>query len=104
MNTMAVQIVQIAVVGVSYKSEEESWAHRIFKRDIRVQPEMDMVEETLKLVRRRSPDEDGNKAKKVTDMMRRGIMSFMERQILANLRSKHCGALAARAIPWPTGF
>jgi hypothetical protein len=57
-NTMALQIVQIAVVGVSYNAEEESWAHRIFKRDIRVHPGADMVEETLKLLKRRSPDED----------------------------------------------
>ena len=54
-NTMALQIVQIAVVGVSYNAEEESWAHRIFKRDIRVQPGADMVEETLKLLKRRRP-------------------------------------------------
>jgi hypothetical protein len=84
-NTMALQIVQIAVIGVSYNSQEESWAHRIFKRDIRVQPDADMVDETLKLLKRRSPDEDGkDKPKRVTDMMRRGVMTFMERQVLAD--------------------
>jgi hypothetical protein len=88
-NTMTLQIVQIAVVGVSYNAEEESWAHRIFKRDIRVQPGADMVEETLKLLKRRSPDEDGrDKPRRVTEMMRRGVMTFMERQVLADaLRS-----------------
>ena len=88
-NTMALQIVQIAVVGVSYNAEEESWAHRIFKRDIRVQPGADMVEETLKLLKRRSPDEDGrDKPRRVTEMMRRGVMTFMERQVMADaLRS-----------------
>jgi hypothetical protein len=94
MNTMAIQIVQIAVVAVSYRSEEESWAHRIFKRDIRVQADSDMVEETLKLLRRRSPDQDGaDKPKKITDMMRRGVMTFMERQILAH----------ALKAPWRIG-
>jgi hypothetical protein len=94
MNTMAIQIVQIAVVAVSYRSEEESWAHRIFKRDIRVQADSDMVEETLKLLRRRSPDQDGaDKPKKITDMMRRGVMTFMERQILAD----------ALKAPWRIG-
>jgi hypothetical protein len=88
-NTMALQIVQIAVVGVSYNAEEESWAHRIFKRDIRVQPGADMVEETLKLLKRRSPDGDGkDKPRRVTEMMRRGVMTFMERQVMADaLRS-----------------
>lgn len=88
-NTMALQLVQIAVVGVSYNAEEESWAHRIFKRDIRVQPGADMVEETLKLLKRRSPDEDGaDKPRRITEMMRRGVMTFMERQIMADaLRS-----------------
>lgn len=88
-NTMTLQIVQIAVVGVSYNAEEESWAHRIFKRDIRVQPGADMVEETLKLLKRRSPDEDGkDKPRRVTEMMRRGVMTFMERQVMADaLRS-----------------
>jgi hypothetical protein len=94
LNTMAIQIVQIAVIAVSYRSEEESWAHRIFKRDIRIQADADMVEETLKLLRRRSPDQDGaDKPKKITDMMRRGVMTFMERQILAH---------ALRA-PWRIG-
>jgi hypothetical protein len=88
-NTMALQIVQIAVVGVSYNAEEESWAHRIFKRDIRVKPGTDMVEETLKLLKRRSPDEDAkDKPRRVTEMMRRGVMTFMERQVMADaLRS-----------------
>lgn len=82
-NTMAIQIVQIAVVAVSYRSEEETWGHRIFKRDIRVQPDADMVEETLKLLRRRSPDQDGaDRPKTISDMMRRGVMTFMERKIL----------------------
>lgn len=92
-NTMALQIVQIAVVGVSYKAQEESWAHRIFKRDIRITPDADIVEETLKLLKLRSPDEDNNKQRKITSMMTRGIMTFMERQILAT---------ALRA-PWRIG-
>jgi hypothetical protein len=83
-NTMALQIVQIAVVSASYNAEEESWAHRIFKRDIRFQPGRGIVEETLDLLKRRSPDHDGkDKPKKISDMMRRGVMTFMERQILA---------------------
>ncbi len=93
-NTMALQIVQIAVVAVSYKAEEEAWGHRIFKRDIRVQPGADMVQETLELLERRSPNQEGkSKPRRVTDMMRRGVMTYMERQILA-------GSLKA---PWRIG-
>ena len=93
-NTMALQIVQIAVVGVSYNAEEELWAHRIFKRDIRVHPGANMVDETLKLLRRRSPDEDSkDRPRRITEMMRRGVMTFMERQVMAD---------ALRA-PWRMG-
>jgi hypothetical protein len=70
-------------------AEEQSWAHRISKRDIRAQPGADMVEETLKLLKRRSPDEESkDKPRRVTEMMRRGVMTFMERQVMADaLRS-----------------
>lgn len=93
-NTMAVQVIQIAVVAASYNAHEESWAHRIFKRDIRVDPGANMVEETLNLLKRRSPDDTtGQKPKAVTDMMRRGVMTFMERQVLAD----------ALKAPWRMG-
>ena len=94
MTTMALQIVQIAVVAASYGCEESSWAHRIFKRDIRVQPGANMVEETLRLLHRRSPDQNGpDKPRKVTEMMRRGVMTLMERQVLAD----------ALQAPWRIG-
>ncbi len=93
-NTMAVQVIQIAVVAASYNAHEESWAHRIFKRDIRIDPGANMVEETLNLLKRRSPDDTtAQKPKAVTDMMRRGVMTFMERQVIAD---------ALRA-PWRMG-
>jgi hypothetical protein len=93
-STMALQIVQIAVVAVNYRAEEESWGHRIFKRDIRVQPGADMVQETLDLLARRAPNSgDKTKPRKVTDMMRRGVMTFMERQILGS----------ALKAPWRIG-
>lgn len=93
-STLALQIVQIAVTAVTYKAEEEAWAHRIYKRDIRVSGGADMIDETLKLLRKRSPnDDDANKPRRVTEMMRRGVMTFMERQVLAT---------ASRA-PWRLG-
>jgi hypothetical protein len=93
-NTMAVQVIQIAVVAASYNAQEESWAHRIFKRDIRIDPGSNMVEETLNLLKRRSPDDTtAQKPKAVTDMMRRGVMTFMERQVLAD----------ALKAPWRMG-
>lgn len=94
LSTMALQIVQIAVVAANYGREESCWGHRIFKRDIRVQPGADMVEETLRLLRRRSPDQDGSdKPKKISDMMRRGVMTFMERKVLGQ----------ALTAPWRIG-
>lgn len=93
-NTMALQVIQIAVVAASYNAQEESWAHRIFKRDIRIDPGSNMVEETLALLKRRSPDDATiTKPKAVTDMMRRGVMTFMERQVVAD----------ALKAPWRMG-
>jgi len=93
-NSLALQVIQIAVVGASYNGEEEAWAHRIFKRDIKVEPGANMVEIALDLLTRRSPDDTTKpKPKVVSDMMRRGVMTLMERQVLAD---------ALRA-PWRIG-
>ena len=68
----------LVYVPLPPNAEEESWAHRIFKRDIRVQPGADMVEETLKLLKRRRQTKSKDKPRRVTEMMRRGVMTFME--------------------------
>jgi hypothetical protein len=93
-NTLALQIIQIAVVGVSYRSAEEAWAHRIFKRDIRVQSGRSPVDIAIDVLSRRSPDDNTTpKRRAVTEMMRRGVMTLMERQVLGS----------ALTAPWRIG-
>jgi hypothetical protein len=84
-NTMALQIVQVAVIGVTYRAQEKMWGHRIFKRDITINSGQNVIGETLELLRRRAGIADeSSKALRVTDMMRRCVMTFMEREVLTN--------------------
>jgi hypothetical protein len=93
-HTIPVQIIQIAVATVTYHGEEETWANRIFRRDIPLRGGPTLIDDTIELLRRRAggPENSGGR-RKVTDMMRRGIMTFMERSVLAD---------KARA-PWRLG-
>ncbi|HVV51101.1 MAG TPA: hypothetical protein VHO06_15640 [Polyangia bacterium] len=93
-HTLPMQIIQIAVAAVTYNGEEQTWANRIFRRDIQLRPGASLIDETIELLKRRSgAPEAGGSRRKVTDQLRRGIMSYMERSVLAD---------GARA-PWRMG-
>jgi hypothetical protein len=82
-HTLPVQIIQIAVAAVTYNGEEQTWANRIFRRDIPLRGGASLIDETIELLRRRSGSpETGGARRKVTDQLRRGIMSYMERAVL----------------------
>lgn len=84
-HTLSLQIIQIAVATTSYYGQEEMWAHRIFRRDIPLKGGSSVLDDTLEILRRRSggPDNNGGR-RKITDMMRRGVMTYMERAVLAD--------------------
>ncbi len=93
-HTLPVQIIQVAVAAVTYDGEEQTWANRIFRRDIPLRGGASLVDDTIELLKRRSgaPDAGGSR-RQVTDQLRRGIMSYMERAVLTE---------RARA-PWRMG-
>lgn len=84
-HTLPVQIIQIAVATVTYNGQEQTWANRIFRRDINLRGGASLVDETIELLKRRSGGpENGGSRKKITDQLRRGIMTYMERVVLAD--------------------
>jgi hypothetical protein len=82
--SLPIQIIQIAVSAITYHGEESTWANRIFRRDIPLKGGNGLVEETIELLSRRADKEQKGGRRKVTDMMRRGVMTYMERVVLAD--------------------
>lgn len=79
--TLSMDIVQVAVALVSYRGEEETWAHRVFRRDVSMKPDGDLLERTMELLESRSSKTSSTRA--VTERLRRAIMTYMERVVLA---------------------
>jgi hypothetical protein len=87
-HTLPVQIIQIAVATVTYNGEEQTWANRIFRRDIPLRGGSSLIDETIELLKRRSGSaENGASRKQITDRLRRGIMTYMERSVLVEKAS-----------------
>jgi len=76
--TLPLSITQIGVCLVSYQGRQGSWAHRLFRRDLRERME-DPVEEVISVLQRR---ESGRDDQPMSDLARRGIMLHAERAIL----------------------
>lgn len=85
LHTLPLQIIQIAVATVTFDGEEQTWANRIFQRDIPLHGGSSLIDDTIEILRRRAGSpETGGSRRAVSDMMRRGVMTFMERAVLAN--------------------
>jgi hypothetical protein len=81
-DTIPLTITQIGVCLVSYNGEQGSWAHRLFRRDLRSKIG-DPVEEVLSVLERREKREaQGLGDEPISDLARRGIMTYAERKIL----------------------
>jgi len=82
-------ITQLGVCLVSYYGDQGSWAHRLFRRDLRVRG-LDPVEEALELLERRRQRggvEEPSRRDCLSELARRGIMTYAERAVLLH-RSK----------------
>jgi hypothetical protein len=84
-DTLPLTITQIGVCLVSYNGQQGSWAHRLYRRDLRAKMS-DPVEEILDLLHRREKrggqgQEDDNQDK-LSELAGRGIMAWAERAIL----------------------
>jgi hypothetical protein len=89
-DTLPVTITQIGVCLVSYRGDQGSWVHRIYRRDLRTSSTKSPVDETLEILeRRRQRGAVGHASSRdrLTDLARRGIMAFAERAVLLD-RSK----------------
>ena len=83
-DTLPITITQIGVCMVSYQGEQGAWGHRLFRRDLRMRGN-DTLEEALELLQRRQTRAGVDQAAQrdqLTELGRRGIMSYMERAIL----------------------
>ncbi|HYG82137.1 MAG TPA: hypothetical protein VD861_17185 [Pyrinomonadaceae bacterium] len=84
-DTLPLTITQIGVCLVSYQGQQGSWAHRLFRRDLRAKVK-DPVDEVLTALKWREKrggqgqEEDNDET--LSGMARRGIMAYAERAIL----------------------
>jgi hypothetical protein len=83
-DTLPVTITQIGVCLVSYRGDQGSWMHRLFRRDLRVGGDSP-IDETLRLLdrrRERAAVAEPSSRDRLTSMARRGIMAYAERAVL----------------------
>ncbi len=86
-DTIPLTITQIGVCLVSYNGEQGTWAHRLFRRDLRSRIG-NPVEEVMEILERREKREaQGTGAEELSELARRGIMSYAERAILKDKSS-----------------
>jgi hypothetical protein len=84
-DTLPVTITQIGVCLVSYRGDQGSWVHRIFRRDLRSEATRSPLEETMEILdrRRERAATDVTSPSDVLSMLaRRGIMAYAERAVL----------------------
>lgn len=79
-DTIPLTITQIGVCLVSYNGQQGSWAHRLFRRDLRERM-ADPIEE-LRAVFEKREKRDAINNDRVSDLTRRGIMAYAERALL----------------------
>lgn len=81
-DTIPLTITQIGVCLVSYNGNQGTWAHRLFRRDLRSRLQ-DPVEEVLTVLQRRERREaQGVGEETISELARRGIMTYAERALL----------------------
>jgi hypothetical protein len=83
-DTLPITITQIGVGVVSYRGDQGTWVHRMYRRDLRVSG-LDPVDETLELLERRHKRagfDMSSRRDTLSDLGRRGIMAYAERAVL----------------------
>jgi len=81
-DTLPLTITQIGVCLVSYNGNQGSWVHRLFRRDLRSR-QSNLVDEVMTVLERREKREgQGLGGDSLSELARRGIMTYAERAIL----------------------
>jgi hypothetical protein len=86
-DSLALTIIQLGVGVVSYKGDEGTWSYRLYRRDLRGVP-ADAYEEALALLEQREQRASVGVADPhdaITELGRRGIMTYAERAVLARM-------------------
>lgn len=84
-DSLPLTIVQIGVCLVSYRGDQGTWVHRVFRRDLRASSAKDLIEETIELLdkrKRRGAVDQKSSRDRLTELARRGIMEYAERAVL----------------------
>lgn len=82
---LPITIVQIGVCATSYRGQRGEWGHRMFRRDLR-RRSRNAVDDALALLearRSRTGYDRSSKRDQYNDLMRRGLMAYAERAVLA---------------------
>lgn len=86
-DSLALTIIQIGVCLVSYKGDEGTWAHRLYRRDLRSAADSP-VNEALQLIEardRRAAAGVEDHRDRLTELGSRGVMTYAERAVLTQL-------------------
>ncbi|MFQ3593825.1 MAG: hypothetical protein SNJ82_11660, partial [Gemmataceae bacterium] len=85
-DSLATTIYQLGIALVSYGGHENCWHQTLFRRDLRSH-HPDASEQVLALLQRREqrPGSDHDSREQMTELARRGILLFMEREILTHV-------------------
>ena len=84
-DTLPVTITQIGICLVSYRGDQGSWVHRIFRRDLRTSSTKSPVDETLEILEKRknrSAVDYTSARDRLSSLAKRGIMAYAERAVL----------------------
>jgi len=83
-DTLPVTIIQIGICLVSYQGDQGSWSQRLFRRDLRASTG-NALDDLLALLDNRAArgSVDADERGRLSDLARRGIMTYAERAILA---------------------
>ncbi|NCC30828.1 MAG: hypothetical protein EOM24_02250, partial [Chloroflexia bacterium] len=82
-DTLPVTITQIGVCLVSYQGDQGSWAQRLYRRDLRASTG-NALDDLMALLENRGQrgNTDNDERGKLSELARRGIMTYAERAIL----------------------
>jgi hypothetical protein len=86
-DSLALTIIQLGVCLISYNGDEGTWSHRLFRRDLRGAPDnpVDEALELLELRDRRASVGVDDRRDRLTELGRRGIMTYAERAVLTRM-------------------
>jgi hypothetical protein len=88
-DTLPLTVAQIGAALVSYRGDQGTWVHRLFRRDVRARASDDPAAEVLDLLeaRNRRAAFDRDDGDPLSRLARRGLMSYAERAVLLHKSS-----------------